>query len=71
MSAGEDKRLITIETHHNSPVKLIISHSSALSRLLRRAWERIERIRETQIMELRENNLTVEDRATGVVIVHE
>jgi hypothetical protein len=71
MSAGEDKRLITIGTHHSSPVKLIIPHSSAPLRLLRRAWERIEKIRETQIVELREDNLTIEDRATGVVIVHE
>jgi hypothetical protein len=71
MSAGEDKRLITIGTHHSSLVKLTISHSSAPLRLLRRAWERIERIRETQIVELRENNLTMKDRATEFVIVYE
>jgi hypothetical protein len=71
MATSEDKRLITIGTHPSSPIRLMISNSPTPWRLLRRAWERIEILRETPIVELRENSFMSDDRATDVVIVHE
>jgi hypothetical protein len=71
MATSEDKRLVAIETHPSSPVRLIVFNSPTPWRLLRRAWERFERIREATIVELRENSFMEDDRATDVVIVHE
>jgi hypothetical protein len=71
MATSEDKRLVTIETHPSSPAQLVISNSPTPWRLIRRAWERVERIRESTILELREKDSMTEDRATEVVIVCE
>ena len=70
MGTSVDKRRVTIETHQRDPARLSVSNSSAHWRFFRRARERVERIREAPLIELRERSLMTEEHAQDVVIVH-
>jgi hypothetical protein len=69
MGTSEDKRKVTIQTHPGSPPRLTLLDSPAQWRFLRRAWERIERLRQSPHIELRESSLMTESHAMDVVIV--
>jgi hypothetical protein len=71
MGAGVDKRRVTIETQYMGPAKLTISNHLTHWGFFRRAWERIERVRQTPHIELRERRLMTEDHTQDVVIVRD
>jgi hypothetical protein len=71
MGTGEDKRRVTIETQTMGPTKLTISNRSTHWKFFRRAWERIERVRQIPHIELRERRLMTEDHTQDVVIVRD
>jgi hypothetical protein len=69
MGTSEDKRRVTVKALPGKcPARLIVSKSAARWRFLRRAWERIERVRQTPHIELRESSLTTEDHTQDVVV---
>jgi hypothetical protein len=71
IGTGHDKRRVTIDVQPGFPARLAIPDNSTPWRFFRRAWERIERIRQTPHIELRERRLMAEDHARDVVIVRE
>jgi hypothetical protein len=71
MGTSEDKRRVTIETQAAGPARLTISNHMTHWSFFRRAWERIERMRQTPHIELRERRLMIEDHKQDVVIVRD
>jgi hypothetical protein len=69
MGTSADKRRVTIETQAGRPARLMISKNSTRWSFFRRAWERIERLRQTPHIELRERRLMLESHSQDVVVV--
>jgi hypothetical protein len=71
MGTGEDKRRVASKLSRRGLDRLIISDGPSNWALIRRMWERLERIRKIPHVELRERRLMTDDHAQDVVLVRE
>ncbi|KAI5272748.1 hypothetical protein E4T47_04115 [Aureobasidium subglaciale] len=72
MGSSSDMRRLTAEvTDPHSPTKLRFSNRPTNWRYMRRAWERYEKIRQVQFVQLRERTTMTEEFATEVIILRE
>jgi hypothetical protein len=71
IGTNDDKRRVTVKTDPLHLSRLEVSDSSTNWRFLRRAWERLEKIRQSSVIELRERSSMTDDHAIEVVMMHE